>query len=262
MKIKYNSKRHGRLVGEITKRYDRYSIASYWIERFSARIYSLISKHDFDLLVFPGNSGLMMLGITQIVYEHLEKPIPKHIEIPVYRDGSTYSDTFDIDKANEILIIDDEIMTGTSARYCIEAVLRSVKNVSHVNVTIVAENMFFEWHHRIPGVSVYFYPYARAIPGLGNNISYIVKPKQFRKLIKYIPIHAERKQILALLLSSKIKLKDNNNNWYFDTTVEGKVVSRTPQYLEIKKSVQADIIGFVKSGIERYKEKDIKFIGE
>lgn len=259
--IKYNHKKHNEAVAKISKLYNRHSIAVDRLERFSARLYSLLNERDFDLIVFPGNSGLMMMGITEIVYDHLHKKMPKYIEIPVYRDGTDYNEVFDIPVVTEVLVIDDEIMTGTSVKTCIEATLRSVKNASHINFTIVAENMFFEWHHRIPGVSVFFYPYARAIAGLTNNISRILNDSDFKKLSKYIPMHGEKKQVMALLLSGKVKLKDNNGRWYFDEVLEGKIVNRTIDYAKIKRQCIDEITIYIKSGIEKYKDKKISFVG-
>lgn len=258
----YDHKRHNKLISKISKTYNRKSVAIDRLERFSARLFSLLNEQDFDLLVFPGNSGLMMLGITEIVYEIAGKKIPQHIEIPVHRDGTTYDGIFDVKSIGEVLVVDDEIMTGTSVKFCIESVLRSTKNVSHINFTIVAENMFFEWHYRIPGVSVYFYPYARAIAGLTNNISHMLNDDDFKKLSKYIPMHGEKKQVMALLLSGKVKLKDNDGQWYFDEVIEGKIVNRTKNYATIKRQLIGDMTIYAKSGIEKHKENKIVFVGE
>lgn len=245
---------------KLSKKINRTKLAKKSIERFSARLFSLLEMQDFDLIVAPGNSGLMMSEIVKLVYEQCNKKLPELLVIPVYRDGTEHNQRFEIKKVSEVLFVDDEIMTGTSAKECIKAIIRSFPQSSHINVTIVAENMFFEWHHRIPGVSVYFYPFARCIYGLNNNISHILSNRHFKKLSKYIPIYAEKKQVLAMLLSGKIKSKDNDGLWYFDETIEGKVIAVTDDYLTIKKQTIADILGHVKSGIEKYKDKKIEFV--
>jgi adenine/guanine phosphoribosyltransferase-like PRPP-binding protein len=247
---------------KLSKRYNRSSIAVDRLERYAARLYSLINKREFDLVVMAGNSGLVMGEIAKMVYEYAERPFPPHIAIPVYRDNTVHDDRYEINKATEVLFVDDEIATGTSAKFCIEAILRSLTNVSHVNFTIVAENMFFEWHYRIPGVSVYFYSYGKTIHGLTNNISHVLNDRDFNTLRKYIPIHGEKKQVLAMLLSGKVKVKDNDGNWCFDETIEGKVVARTKNYAGIKRSVVSDISIYIKSGIDKYKDEKIKFVGE
>lgn len=242
-------------VKKITKKYNRREIAIDRIEKFSAKLYKLINKIEFDLLVFPGNSGVMLRPVAEMVYEYSKLDFPNYIELPVYRDKTDYSGKFDIPACNEVLIIDDEIATGSSAKICMETVLRSMTGVSFVNFTILAENMYFEWNKRVPGAFVYFYGYANSIHGMTNNISHILSDKDFKVLSKYIPINAEKKQVLAMLLAGKIKNKNNNGEWVFDEAIEGKVVARTDKYVQIKKGIIADIYGYVKSGIEKDKDK-------
>lgn len=249
--IKYNNRK-------------RKQIALNHTERFSARLYSLIKSQNFDVILAPGNSGLFMGEIAKMVYEESGVDLPEYHVIPVYRDGSDYTDSVKLKSKNisEVLIIDDEIMTGTSAKMCIQSLLRAFPESSHINVTIVAENMNFEWHHKTPGVSVYFYPYARSISGLGNNISFILDKRDFNKLSKYIPIHKERKQVLAIVLSGMVKTKDNDGKWIFDKTVEGKIAHRTLEYMKIKRQIISDISVAVKTGIQKRKDKKIKFVGD
>lgn len=251
-------------IKNIIERYleTRRKLAEGRIELFAARIYSLIKENDYDLIISPGNSGLIMTEISKTVYEYSKKEFPKSFVLPIYRDGTKYEEKLDIKRADNVLFVDDEIMTGTSAKECIKAIVRSFPDSAHIDVTIVAEHMFFEWHYKIPGVSVHFYPYGRAKSGKTNNISHILSDRNFKKLTKYIPIHAEKKQVLAMLLSGKLKNKNNNGEWFFDETVEGKVVARTKDYANIKREALTDINLYVKSGIEKHKDKRIKFVGE
>lgn len=248
-------KNYAKDVKKITKKYNRREIAIDRTEKFASKLYNLINERDFDLLVFPGNSGVMLRPIAEMVYEYDKRDFPAYIELPVYRDKTDYSDKFDIPICKEVLIIDDEIATGSSAKICMETVLRSMTGVSFVNFTILAENMHFEWNKRIPGAFVYFYGYANSIHGMTNNISHILSGKDFETLSKYIPINAEKKQVLAMILAGKIKTKNNDSEWVFDETIEGKVVARTEKYVEIKKKIIADVYSYVKSGIEKHKDK-------
>lgn len=251
---------------KLSKKYKfkRYDIAKSHIERLSALFYKLLKEDNkrFDIILAPGNSGLYMIEIAKLVYEHLKVDFPEYHVLPIYRDGTENNTELNIKSNNisEIMILDDEIMTGTSAKECINVFLKAARGSSHYNVTIVAENMYFEWHHRLAGVSIYFYAYARPIYGLGNNISHILPDKTYNKIKKIVPLHDEKKQAVAILLSGKAKAKDNNGEWYFDQTIETRVVSRMPDYYLMKREILNEIMIYVKSGIEKYKNKDIRFI--
>lgn len=240
----------------------RYDVAVDRLERFAAMIYKQVSerKEEFDLIVAPGNSGLFMAEITRMVYDQLDLECPEIYVVPVYRDG-TKNGSYPLIKSksvSKVLFVDDEIMTGTSLKHCILSLL-PVANSSHIDFVVVTENMFFEWHNRIPGVSIYFYPYGRTIHGLANNISFMLNNKDFRSISKIVPVIGEKKQVMAMLLSGKVKDKDADGKWYFDSTVETKVSRRLPNYHLIKRHLVDDINVYIKSGIEKYKDKEIKF---
>lgn len=198
--------------------------------------------------------------ILQIIYEELGIEFPEYHCIPVFRDGSENS--YNIENLKnaicEVLIIDDEIMTGTSAKECLTSLLKSTRN-SHYNVTIVAENMFFEWHWRLPGVSVYFYPYSRIVHGFTNNISFILPEKPYKEISDVFPIYKERKQILAILLTGKVKEKTHAGEWCFDETVEQKIKARVPNYSLYKSNLYNEICNCVSSGKSKIKSGKIEF---
>lgn len=240
----------------------RHAIAADRLERFSAMIYKQTRDRNekFDLIIAPGNSGLFMAEITAMVYTHLDMRLPEVHVIPIYRDGTDNSYEIKV-KANEVknvLFVDDEIMTGTSLKHCILSLIPQA-NSSHIDFVVVTENMFFEWHNRIPGISVYFYPYAKTVHGLTNNISFLLNDKDFKKISKIVPVIAEKKQVMALLLSGKVKDKDNDGNWYFDETVETKVSRRLEEYPMMKRHLVNEINIHIKSGIQNYKDGDIEF---
>lgn len=240
----------------------RHEIAVDRIERLAAMIYKQTKDRDekFDLIISPGNSGLFVAEIVSMIYSFLDINCPETHVIPVYRDETDNDIEIDV-KTKEIknvLFVDDEIMTGTSLKHCILSLIPQA-NSSHIDMVVVTENMFFEWHNRIPGVSVYFYPYARSIPGIGNNMSFLINKKDFKRISKIVPVIGEEKQVMALLLSGKVKDKDNDGKWYFDETVETKVSKRLTDYPMIKRHLVDEINIYIKSGIQKYKDGDIKF---
>ena len=95
--------------------------------------------------------------------------------------------------------------------------------------------------------------------GLTNNNSFLLNDKDFKKISKIVPVIAEKKQVMALLLSGKVKDKDNDGNWYFDETVETKVSRRLEEYPMMKRHLVNEINIHIKSGIQNYKDGDIEF---
>lgn len=226
------------------------------ITKFTKTLSGLISETDFGLVVVPGNSGLVMEAIARVVYSELMLPFPDSVRLAVSR-GSGIDERLPVAEepipwwdSPEVLFLDDEIGTGKSLSRSIRAILPYAPE--NIYITAVAENMAFEWRRSkaLPGAQVFLHSYARHIKGHGTNkISHVLRDSEFKTLAKYVPIHAEKKQILALLLSGRVK-RLTNQGIVFDRTIEAQVQSRAGSaYWDIKKKVVSRIWDAVRDGI-------------
>lgn len=222
------------------------------LTEFVSRVNSEIENGDFDLVVCPGNSGLIMGYVVNAIYEHKKINAPQVLPVPVYRDGTDKIPNVSLNKkdVSKVLFVDDEIATGTSLELCLRTILPHVK-ASHVDVTVVAQSHHFAWKAMVPGVSVRFVPYSTSRKSwTTNEISLLLDRKDFRRISKVAGYIGEEKQVMALLLTGKVKSKDGSGNWVFDSSLESVVMKRVPNYLSMQRSLSLQIDTIVRSGIK------------
>lgn len=242
-------------------------IANSRIELFAASIFRQLNEYgnEFDLITSAGNSGLFMVEITKLVYNTLGISMPQTLILPIYRfknDGTLNSNVhlvknirssltrIDIKK---VLFVDDEIMRGTSVKI-ISDLLDEV-GVTDKKITIVAENQFFEWHHRING-NINYFAYSRLLAGFNNNIAHFVDTSVYERLKEGLSVE-NYNEAMAILLTGKIKrLKDDKG--YFED-ISDILQYKITEYKNLKESIINDINILVKRGIERYKSHEIEF---
>lgn len=261
----------------ISKSYERAEhrreLAVNRIKLFAATIYRLVQeKHDYDLVMSPGNSGIYMSVITEWVYQYLEKAVPPIVNLPIYRfndDGSLYDNnhlekelalkTKNLEPIRNVLFVDDEIMTGTSARNTLELLQKTRSSSEWVNFTIVAEHHFFEWRHLVPRTNVNFYAYARLIWGLNNNIAHVVPEAIYQEIIQYVGEDVAFNKVMAIILGDKDKQKDTSGKGYFSNEFDDTLKKLMPNYMEIKLDIQNEVKKIALEGIEQYQRKEFAF---
>ena len=230
-------------------------------------------NEKYDLLVGAGNSGLFMTKITEKVYRHLDIEVPSALNLPIYRfkeDGATLHDNSflitqvkeklqGIPKISNILFVDDEIMRALTAKECFQIILEADSDINHLSAAIIAENHFFEWHYKMPKVSIRFFAYSPLIQGLNGNIGYLI-PEDFYKEISAIYNNTfSRNHVMAILVGGGLKRKDNIGKSYFDFAIESELKNKIADYDKKKSFLMDELEELVRDGIEKYKSKEIKF---
>ena len=253
----------------------RRELAKSRIKMFVATLYrQLIDyKEKYDFLLGAGNSGLFMTKIAENVYEDLNIKVPPVFNLPIYRfreDGVTLGDNSflmtsvkeklkGIQKISNLLFVDDEIMRALTAKECFRLILEANPNINHLSVTIIAENHFFEWHYKMPKVSIRFFAYSPLIQGLNGNIGYFI-PEDFYKEISAMDNNTlSPNHVMAILIGGGLKRKDSTGKPYFDFTIESELKNKIADYDKKKSSLINELKELVREGIEKYKSKEIKF---
>lgn len=260
----------GKISSDFKER--RRDLAKSRIKMFSASLCRQVIElnQKFDVIVGAGNSGLFMTKIAEMVYEELNIKIPPILNLPVFRfeeDNVSLHDNAvlvsevaqklkTLPSLNNILFIDDEIMRAVTAKESLNLILKARSDIKHLNVTILSENHFFEWHYKMPMVSVNFFAYSRLIQGLNGNIGYFV-PEDLFKEISSIAKISSHNHALTLLLTGSLKSKAKGQ--YFEIESEKLLTKNIKDYKLIKSSLIKELKYLVKEGIEKYKSGKITF---
>lgn len=230
-------------------------------------------NEKYEIVLGAGNSGLFMTRITQMAYEYLNIKAPLILNLPIYRfkeDGKTPNNNSflaqqvkeklqNLDSINNILFVDDEIMRALTAKECFNLILQANPSISRLNTTIVAENHFFEWHYKIPKVSISFFAYSPLIQGLNGNIGYLIPEDLYKEVSSLISEVVSYNHVMAIVVGGALKKKDNDGNPYFDFAVEASLRNKIINYEDKKSSLMNHLQELVKEGIEEYKAEKIKF---
>ena len=253
----------------------RFELAKSRIKMFAAAIGRQLIEFDdtFDLLMGAGNSGLYMTKIAEMTYEYLNTSVPKILNIPIIRfkeDGKTLNDnSFLLLKVKEelrnvapiknVLFVDDEIMRAITAKECFTLLLKTYSNMSHLDATVIAENHFFEWHYKLPKVSLRFFAYSPLIQWLNANISYFIPQGFYHEISKQIEGVSSYNQAMAIIVGGALKRKDSNENPYFDYKVWEILKQKIPNYEERGTTLVKGLRELVKQGVDDYKTGKISF---
>ncbi len=229
-------------------------------------------KENYDLLLGSGNSGLFMTKIALMTYESLNITTPSFSNLPIYRfkeDGETLHDNSflvtyvkeqlkGLQPISNILFVDDEIMRGLTAKECYSLILKAYPNINHLNATIIAENHFFEWHYKMPNVSMSFFAYSPLIQGLNGNIGYFIPQKLFDNIQQSVPEVKSYNQSMAIVIGGGIK-KIENNKGHFDFDIELALKNNLIDYEKQKNTLLEELQNLVIEAVNEYKEGKIKF---
>ncbi len=250
----------------------RRDLAKSRIKMYSVTLYGLLVdlNEEYDALIGSGNSGLFMTKIAEIVYKNLNIKTPTILNLPIYRFNednlSPYDNSPLLPKVNEtlenlpiknVLFVDDEIMKAITAKECFNLILKARPDVKHFNATIVAEYHFFEWHYKMPQVSIRFFAYSRLIQGLNGNIGYFIPEDLFKEISSLIPEVTSYNHAMALVVSGLLKKRDRG--LLFDTEIEQTLIENIKDYSSKKSQLIQEIENLVKEGIKEYKSGKIKF---
>lgn len=230
-------------------------------------------EEKYNLILGAGNSGLFMTKITEMVYEYLNIRVPPVLNLPIYRfkeDEATLHDNYflitqvkerlqGIQKISKILFVDDEIMRALTAKECFQLILEANSNIDHLSATIIAENHFFEWHYKIPKVSISFFAYSPLIQGLNGNIGYLIPEDFYKEISAMYNNTLSHNHVMAILIGGGLKRKDNIGKSYFDFTIESELKNKIADYDKKRSSLVNELKELVKEGIEKYKAGEIKF---
>jgi hypothetical protein len=240
------------------------------IKMFAAAIARQVldEKQEFDLIIGGGNSGLFMTKITELVFEALELKNPNVLSIPVLRimDENENVEALkngdfelkNVEKIENVLFVDDEIMRALVARDCFELILVKRPEIEHLNATIIAENHFFEWHYLLPKVSVRFFAYSRLIQWLNGNISYIIPEALFTEIKDNVPEVESYSHAMAIIVGGGLK-KVRNGKPYFDFEIERQLEERIGNYKKQKEKLMSALRGLAAEGVKEYKKGKLHF---
>lgn len=189
------------------------------LQSFVLCVRSALKANHYDLLLAGGDSGNIMVWITQQVYKHLSQPAPKVVVLPTYRHVdeaetilfdnrvlSKFINPADVRDIKKVLIVDDEVGEGNTLR----GILTSLSEVSTERpaVTFVAENEDFD-AASVPGWTIDFRVPQMRVEGVFNAISYII-PGEFEAPIKRVLasslVDLNDKQVMAALLDLPLKV--------------------------------------------------------
>ena len=251
----------------------RPELAKSRIKMFAASIARQLLDFDetFDLLLGAGNSGLYMTKITEMVYQYLNIAVPKILNIPIIRfkeDGKTLNDNSsllpqlkqDLNNAKtirDVLFVDDEIMRAITAKECLGLLLKADPNISHLDVTIVAEHHFFEWHYKLPKISIRFFAYSPLIQWLNSNISYFIPKDFYREVSQQIESISSHNQAMAIVIGGAVKRIKQQP--YYDYSVSESLKQKISNYEEKKTILTKDLRELVGQGVDDYKTGKITF---
>lgn len=230
-------------------------------------------NENYDLVLGAGNSGLFMTKITEMTYEHLNIKTPLILNLPIYRfkeDGTTPNNNSflaqqvkekiqNLNSISNILFVDDEIMRALTAKECFNLILQANTNINHFNATIIAENHFFEWHYKIPKVSISFFAYSPLIQGFNGNIGYFIPEDLYKEVSSLISEAVSYNHAMAIVIGGALKRKDNNGNPHFDFAVEASLKNKITNYEDKKSSLMNKLQELVREGVEKYKAGKIQF---
>lgn len=230
-------------------------------------------NENYEIVLGAGNSGLFMTRITQMTYEYLNIKTPLILNLPIYRfkedEKTPNNNSFlaqqvkeklqNLDSINNILFVDDEIMRALAAKECFNLILQANPSISRLNATIIAENHFFEWHYKIPEVSISFFAYSPLIQGLNGNIGYFIPEDLYKKVFSLINEAVSYNHAMALVISGALKRKDKNGNPYFDFSAESSLRNKITNYGDKKSSLMNRLQELVREGVEKYKAGKIQF---
>ncbi|EKE13894.1 MAG: hypothetical protein ACD_12C00763G0001 [uncultured bacterium] len=232
-----------------------------------------VFSERYDLILGSGNSGLFMTKIAAMTYESLNIKQPLIVNLPIYRfmeDEKTVNNNLlllpqlheklkNVEPINNILFIDDEIMKGITAKIYLDLIIKINPKITHLNITIIAENHFFEWHYKIPQVSMRFFGYAPLIQGLNGNIGHFITEDLYKSLSQIFPSPFSYNHAMAIVIGGGIKQRDSEKNQFFNFAVDSIIKEKVPDYQTQKKLLLERLKVLVNEGIEKYKSRKIKF---
>lgn len=271
------AKEYFKLLKPLRKSFEsrRYELAESRIKMLVAAIYRQLFEYNevFDLVIGAGNSGLYITEITELTYKQLNVSLPKILNIPIFRfkeDGKTPNDNLillplvknvvqEIDKVDNVLFVDDEIKKALTAKECFNLVIKAKPRRNHLNATIIAENHFFEWHYKIPELSISFFAYSPLIQDFNENIGYFVPEDLYKEVLRFTNEHLSHNQVMAIILGGGIKRRDNKGNQYFDYISESDLENKISNYSDKKNHLVKRLHELVEKGIEEYKTGKIQF---
>ena len=236
------------------------------LKRLAARLYSLIKEREkgFDLLVGGGNSGVVAIEITKMVYRTAGIKLPPIVLFPIVRPSNQQDVQIDnslveeqlknVKRLNRLLFVDDEIMRAQTAKMCFETIrnfLGESKVSPCLSCTIVAENHFFTWKYDLKGIAVRFLPFATVLQGYNGNFGYLIPQELIKKLEPILGEPIDRNQALAILMGGKRKMVKNKLS-SFDYEIEKKMINEVKDYSKEKQDFIKRIDKLVKEGIAEY----------
>lgn len=244
-------------------------IAKERIKMFSAAVTRqlLEEKQVFDLVTGPGNSGLFMTKITQLVYEELGKEVPQTVNIPIERilQGDTVTKLLvgkvkipTLGNKINVLFVDDEIMRALTAKASFELLLESNSNIEHIDATIIAEGHFFEWHYDLPKVSVKFFAYARLIQWINGIIGHFIPDDLFEQIKQVLPDVETHNDAMAIVIGGGLK-RIKENEPYYDLGINSILKDKIKNYEVRQEELIRELKLLVKQGVEDYINGEIKF---
>lgn len=233
---------------------------------FCIQIKEIINNDEINHLVSGGNSGISLHEITLMIFDLLEKPRPKILNVPFYRyypnhrddenfkfDYSYYAEEVDeyirnVKRGGKFLFVDDEISQGNTALGIYKLIENSLKqnNLSPIEkYYIVAEDQGF----RIPNDlrNIVFKPFAKEIDGY-NNLIFTFIPSEFENpIVDYFGDDDKIAFHLRTNILLNIPVKDFNN---------GRPVFSDKFLIEGRKNIAN--FEDLQNGFREYLESEIK----
>lgn len=243
-------------------------------KRFIKQIKSLIPKNDFDFILAPGNSGLMMAKITEFIYWNLKIKIPSIVKIPIYlRDVKGTRIKFDnsvlasdiknqikhVKHIKSVLLVDDELgeKDPKTVRECIKLIQTAGKAKSDTcTVFVVAEGQKGKLYRvKSLGCNIRYFPFAKQTKewhGVNNFVSYGI-PRHIQKEIRkfYSDKKLSATEMFCSLLGepTREKGKLRNGKPYFSYKWTGLLKKKVKSFKTLQKEFEKHIKNLVRETV-------------
>lgn len=238
------------------------------LDGFLKTLINLLVKQKivFDLIIGPGDSGITMVKISEIVYNETKLQLPPKLLIPYFRyqkkditKGIRFSgndvlvsaikdELLNIGALNNILFVDDEIGNGSTVKGIIRLVAQARPDLFKNKPTlyILAEDHGFDPKAVTDRIFTKFIPFATKIEGVHNAISYIVPKKLEKPIDELYPdtVYNDKARMNALLdLPIKV-LKNGKPIWSYEF-IE-KLDKKIPNFKQMQREFKNYLVALVR----------------
>jgi len=269
-----------------------HKLAECHLRDFVRTIHNLvvIDGVKFDLIIGPGNSGLVMLKITELIFDHCKWKFPPQLKLPIQRymkgtDGELHNNIslmpcakeqmHGISSLTNVLFVDDEMGKGTTVKASL-ALMRAAANSKLLKLSyeqnhchIVVELRDWPLSFGIPVVRPFIHHFA-TMSNLHRNkviVNYLRPPAildDIEKFLKSLDTDNEKfgDKCLNIALGTQSKVYDHNLDVppVFTEQLNEKAKAKLPGLDDIRANFRDYLSELIKEALDTAsKSKDNKY---